>query len=279
MIKLRSLKSIPIHAILILASFIAVFPVLWILSTSFKPYEEVFSTTVNFIPDNFTIENYIYVFTKGNYIFFKWIKNSAIVAIATTIFGVFLSTTAAYALSRFKFIGHKPIMYMFLVTQMFPGALLLIPLYNLMNSFSLLNTYWGLILAYSTVAVPFSVWMLKGFFDTIPYELEEAARVDGLSQFGTFWRIVLPLSLPGLSVTAFFSFITAWNEFMIALTFMNNEEMYTLPIGLQQFVNQFNTDWHYMSAGAIIVTIPVLVLFFFAQKYLVSGLTTGGTKG
>lgn len=267
------------HTILIIASIIAIFPVLWIISTSFKPYNEVFSTTINIIPDNFTLENYKYVLSKNDHIFLTWIRNSAIIAISTTVFSVFLSATAAYALSRYKFIGHKATMYMFLLTQMFPGALLLIPLYNLMNSFGLLNTHLGLILAYSTVAVPFSVWMLKGFFDTIPYELEEAARVDGLSHFGTFYKIVLPLSLPGISVTAFYAFITAWNEFMVALTFMNSEEMYTIPIGLQQFVNQFNTDWHYMAAGAVIITIPVLILFLFAQKYLVSGLTAGGTKG
>lgn len=277
--KTSKLESVATHTVLIIASLIAIFPILWIISTSFKPYSEVFSTTLNIVPDNFTLDNYKYVLTKNNHIFLTWIKNSAIIALFTSLFAVFLSATAAYALSRYKFVGHKFTMYLFLVTQMFPGALLLIPLYNLMNSLGLLNTHLGLILAYSTVAIPFSTWMLKGFFDTIPYELEEAARVDGLSQFGTFYRIVLPLSLPGLSVTIFFAFITAWNEFMIALTFMSNESMYTIPIGLQQFVNQFNTDWHYMAAGAVIVTLPVLLLFLYAQKYLVSGLTAGGTKG
>lgn len=277
--KTSKLESVATHTILIIASLIAIFPILWIISTSFKPYSEVFSTTLNIVPDNFTLDNYKYVLTKNDHIFLTWIMNSAIIAVFTSLFAVFLSATAAYALSRYKFIGHKFTMYLFLVTQMFPGALLLIPLYNLMNSFGLLNTHLGLILAYSTVAIPFSTWMLKGFFDTIPYELEEAARVDGLSQFGTFYKIVLPLSLPGISVTIFFAFITAWNEFMIALTFMSTESKYTIPIGLQQFVNQYNTDWHYMAAGAVIVTIPVLILFLYAQKYLVSGLTAGGTKG
>lgn len=277
--KTSKLESVATHTILIIASLIAIFPILWIISTSFKPYSEVFSTTLNIVPDNFTLDNYKYVLTKNDHVFLTWIMNSAIIAVFTSLFAVFLSATAAYALSRYKFIGHKFTMYLFLITQMFPGALLLIPLYNLMNSFGLLNTHLGLILAYSTVAIPFSTWMLKGFFDTIPYELEEAARVDGLSQFGTFYKIVLPLSLPGISVTIFFAFITAWNEFMIALTFMSSESKYTIPIGLQQFVNQYNTDWHYMAAGAVIVTIPVLILFLYAQKYLVSGLTAGGTKG
>lgn len=270
-----------VHLLLVIASFIAVFPVLWIMSTSFKPYEEIFSASgsIELIPKTFTWDNYLYVLTNSNGIFLEWVKNSVIVALFTTIIGLFLSTTAAYALSRYKFYGKKMIFYSFLLTQMFPGALLVIPIYNIVNRLGLLNSYFGLILAYSTVAVPFCVMMLKNFFDTIPFELEEAARVDGLSPFGTFYRIVLPLSLPGLAVTAFYAFITAWNEFLFALTFMSAEQMYTLPIGLQQFVNQFNTDWHYLSAGAIIVTVPVLIVFIIAQRYLLSGLTAGGTKG
>ncbi len=270
-----------VHLLLVIASFIAVFPVLWIMSTSFKPYEEIFSASgsIELIPKTFTWDNYLYVLTNSNGIFLEWVKNSVIVALFTTIIGLFLSTTAAYALSRYKFYGKKMIFYSFLLTQMFPGALLVIPIYNIVNRLGLLNSYFGLILAYSTVAVPFCVMMLKNFFDTIPFELEEVARVDGLSPFGTFYRIVLPLSLPGLAVTAFYAFITAWNEFLFALTFMSAEQMYTLPIGLQQFVNQFNTDWHYLSAGAIIVTVPVLIVFIIAQRYLLSGLTAGGTKG
>jgi len=162
---------------------------------------------------------------------------------------------------------------------MFPGVILIVPLYNIMSRMGLLNQYWGLILAYSSVSLPFCVFMLKGFFDTIPRELEEAALVDGMGAWGTFYRIAFPLSIPGIAVTAFFSFITAWNEFMFALTFMTRQSMYTLPVGLRTFVFEFRTDWHLMSAGAIIVTIPVLIFFLFAQKYLVSGLTAGGVKG
>ncbi|WP_139491449.1 sugar ABC transporter permease [Brevibacillus dissolubilis] len=270
-----------VHVLLVIASIIAVGPVVWILSTSFKTEQEIFagSTDINFIPNEFTTSNYEHVLTANNGMFLTWLTNSVIIAVLTTILGVFLSATAAYALSRFKFIGKNMVNYSFLLTQMFPGSLLVIPLYKIVDSMGLLNSYLGLILAYSTVAVPFCVMMLKNFFDTIPYELEEAARVDGLSPFGTFWRIVLPLALPGLAITAFFSFITAWNEFLIALTFMTTESMYTLPIGLQQFVNQFRTDWHYMSAGAIIVTLPILIVFLLAQRFLISGLTSGGTKG
>ncbi|AVX19730.1 MAG: sugar ABC transporter permease [Bacillota bacterium] len=268
-----------VHIILALASIISVFPVVWVLSTSFKPESEVFSNVIRFIPEHPTLDNYRYILTFKNHIFLTWLVNSALIAFLTTLVGVFLAATAAYAFSRFEFLGKQTGLFSFLVAQMFPGSLLIVPLYNIIKSYGLLNSYTGLVLAYSTVSLPFCVWMLKGFFDTIPVELEEAARVDGLTPFGTFWRIVLPLSLPGLAVTAFYSFVTAWNEFMYALTFMNREELYTLPVGLRTFVNEFNTDWHYMSAGAILITVPVVIFFFWAQKYLISGLTAGGTKG
>jgi ABC-type sugar transport system, permease component len=272
-------ERLAVHATLIVACVIAVFPVLWIVSTSFKPYEDVFDTEIRLIPETITWENYEHVLTKKDGMFLRWMANSAWVALLTTLVGLFLSTTAAYALSRYKFYGRNVAFYALLVTQMFPGTLLLIPLYRLMNQLGLLDNHLGLVLAYATVAVPFCVMMLKGYFDTIPYELEEAAHVDGLGPIGSFWRIVLPLSLPGLAVTGFFTFITAWNEFLIALTFLSAEEKYTLPIGLQQFVNQYVSDYHYMAAGAVIVTLPALVVFFLAQKWLVSGLTVGGIKG
>ncbi|WP_044641448.1 carbohydrate ABC transporter permease [Risungbinella massiliensis] len=268
-----------VHILLIIASFISIFPVFWILSTSLKPEAEVFSTGIELIPKTFTLENYQEVLTRSDGIFLEWFRNSVLIALFTTAVGLVLSTTAAYAISRFKFWGRKWVELSILMTQMFPGALLIIPLYLIVNNLGLLNSYTGVILAYSTVSVPFCVMMLKSFFDTIPYELEEAARVDGLSHFGTFYRIVLPLALPGLAVTAFYSFITAWNEFLIAITFLSDETMYTLPIGLRQFVNQFNNDYHLMSAAAILITLPVLIFFFVAQRYLISGMTAGGTKG
>ena len=267
------------HLILILASIISIFPLLWILSTSFKPASQIFDSRIHFIPVTPTLENYRFLFTMKHNIFFTWLGNSALIAVSTTLLGLFLATTAAYALSRFRFPGHRTSLFMFLLIQMFPGALLIVPLYQLMRAYGLLNTWYGLVLAYATTALPFCVWMLKGFFDTIPVELEEAARVDGLSPIGSFYRIVLPLSLPGLAVTAFYSFITAWNEFMYAMTFMSKEKLYTLPVGMGTFVNQFQSDWQYLAAGAVVITIPVIIFFFFAQRYLVAGLTAGGTKG
>lgn len=275
----EKLENIGVHLILIAFSVWSLFPVFWILSTSFKKREDIFSTKINILPPHFTIENYRELITGNDGLFLIWIKNSVLIAACTTALGVFLAATCAYAFSRFKFAGKNLGISLFLISQMFPGVILIVPLYNLMSKLGLLNMYWGLILAYCTVALPFCVFMLKGFFDTIPKELEEAALVDGLGAWGTFYRIVLPLAAPGIAVTAFFSFVTAWNEFMFALTFMTNQTMYTLPVGLRTFVFEFRTDWHLMSAGAIIVTIPVLIFFLTAQKFLVGGLTAGGVKG
>ncbi len=278
------------HLVLICAVVIALFPVFWILSTSFKPKPEVFSTELYLFPKTFTLDNYNYVMglttkistREGSQeinLFVRWLTNSLIVAGATTIIGVVLAAGTAYAFSRFQFLGRRAALGSFLVTQMFPGAILLVPLYNLLNQLGLLNSWPGLVLAYCTTALPFSVWMLKSFFDTIPVDLEEAATVDGANPIGAFVRIILPLALPGIAVAAFYNFMTAWNEFLMALTFMTGEASQTLPVGLRRVVFQFATDWHYMSAGAVIVTVPVLIMFFLAQRYLISGLTAGGVKG
>lgn len=265
------------YTILVIASLIAVFPVFWIFSTSLKPKAEVFGAEFSLLPKAPTWENYSQVLAGGT--FWQWMFNSVFIALCTTVIGIALAATTAYAVSRFAFWGKKTVLFSFLVAQMFPGAILIVPLYNLIKDMGLLNTFTGLIIAYSTLSLPFCVWMLKGFFDAIPMSLEEAAMIDGMSAFGTFVRIILPLSLPGLAVTGFFSFITAWNEFMFALTFMTGENHYTLPVGLRTYVFEFNTAWHLMSAGAIIVTIPVLVVFLVAQRFLISGLTAGGVKG
>jgi arabinogalactan oligomer/maltooligosaccharide transport system permease protein len=167
----------------------------------------------------------------------------------------------------------------FLVSQMFPGTLMMIPLYILMSRLGLLNSLLGLTLVYSTTSIPFCVWMLKGYFDTIPKEIEEAALMDGASRTVIFLRIILPLARPAIAVTALFSFMTAWNEFILAATFMNDEKQYTLPVMLQSFVGSYNTEWGHFAAGAILVSVPIVLLFFALQKNLVGGLTAGSVKG
>jgi len=276
----RILGAIGSHAVLVFATFIALFPCFWIVSASFKPKSEIDSSEISLFPKAPTLSNYSYtLFDNQNAIFWKWLLNSLIVAGLTAVLGVFLSATAAYAFSRFNFVGKKVGLMSFLVVQMFPLALLLLPIFNILNGLKLINTIPGLVLAYSTTAIPFCVWMMKGFFDTIPYELEEAAQIDGLGKLGTFWRIALPLSLPGISVVTFFSFMTAWNEFLLALVLMTGNENYTVSVGLRTFVDAYRANWGAYSAGATLVTIPVALLFLWAQRYLVSGLTSGGVKG
>lgn len=272
--------AIATHFWLILASIISIFPIVWVVSTSLKYKEDVYQTTrIEVIPSHPNFSNYVEVLTMNNGIFLTWFRNSAMVAGATALLGVLLAASAAYAFSRFSFRAKKPLIFFFLVTQMFPGAVLLVPLCFLLQRMGLLGSFPGLIIAYCTVSLPFGVWMLKSYFDTIPKSLDEAGIVDGLSIFGVFWRIIVPLSLPGIAVTAFFAFLTAWNEYMFALAFMTGEKNYLLPVGMAAaFGDQYQTFWHLMAAGSVLTTLPVLAVFVFAQRFLISGLTQGGVK-
>jgi arabinogalactan oligomer/maltooligosaccharide transport system permease protein len=271
--KRSRLASIGLHGGLITASFIAVFPVFWVLVTSFKPTADAYSTA---LLRNFTFANYSSVLDSK---FPRWFLNSVIIAVLTMALGVFISATCGYAMSRFRFPGYRPLMWLFLLTQMFPVAILIVPIYNIMTRLGLIDTYWSLIIAYCTVAVPFCSYLLKGYFDTVPVEIDEAGRVDGLTPFGTFWRLIVPLARPGLAVTAFYTFLTAWGEVAYASKFMTSENKYTLAFGMQVYVGQFKTEWGDLAAASIMVTVPALVVFYVVQKYLVSGLTAGGTKG
>lgn len=266
--------SIGLHATLIGASVIAVFPVLWVLLTSLKPAK--YAITTDFFKDT-TLDNYRYLVDKTS--FFTWFGNSALIAGVTTLLGVLISATTGYAVSRFRFPGMRPLMWTLLITQMFPMAILIVPLYNLMGQLGLLNQPVGLIITYLTIAVPFCAWMMKGFFDGIPVEIDESGRVDGLNPFGTFWRLILPLAKPGLAVTAFYSFITAWGEVAYSSAFMVGDENLTLAGGLQTFVTQYTANWGPMTAASVLIAVPAAVFFLFAQKHLVAGMTAGATKG
>ena len=281
----------PIHLFLVAFTFLAVYPVLWVLTIAFSGKQSLaladlpenpsawdLVRAVTPWPERWSLQNFTAVFTDQP--FLAWMGNSAAIAVATTVLGVFLAMTAAYAFSRFRFPGQKAGMMSFLVSQMFPGTLMLIPLYIIVVQWlGLGSTRTGLVLIYGTTSVPFSVWMLKGYFDTIPRELEEAAFIEGASVGTVFWRIIIPLARPALAITALFSFMSAWNEFILAATLMDKEDMYTAPVGLKFFVGGFSQQWGYFAAGSIIVSIPVVLLFYFLQKYLVSGLTAGSVKG
>ncbi|MFF8811944.1 sugar ABC transporter permease [Streptomyces pactum] len=267
------LASVGLHLTLIIAAAIAVFPPLWLLVTSFKPKSESFSTDV---VKNPTLENYTHVLNDTE--FLAWFGNSLFVVAVTTVLGVFVAATTGYAVSRFRFPGMRPLMWLLLITQMFPMAILIVPLYNIMSTLGWLNQPISLIVTYLTIAVPFCAWMMKGFFDTIPVEIDEAGRVDGLNPFGTFWRLIVPLAKPGIAVTAFYTFITAWAEVAYASAFMTGEENLTLPAGLQTFVNQYTSDWGAMTAAAVMIAVPAALVFAWAQRHLVAGLTAGATK-
>ncbi|MET7763001.1 carbohydrate ABC transporter permease [Streptomyces sp. NPDC005336] len=267
------LASIGLHLTLLVASVIAVFPPLWLVVTSFKPKTDAFDTA---LVKDFTLGNYSHVVNDTD--FLSWLQNSLIVVGLTTVVGVFISATTGYAVSRFRFPGMRPLMWLLLITQMFPVAVLIVPLYNLLANLGMLNQPSGLVVTYLTVAVPFCAWMMKGYFDGIPVEIDEAGRVDGLNPFGTFWRLILPLAKPGLAVTAFYTFITGWAEVAYASAFMTGEENLTLAGGLQTFVNQYTSDWGSLTAAAVIIAVPAAVVFGFVQRHLVSGLTAGATK-
>lgn len=218
-------------------------------------------------------------YTEQNVLFVSGILNSIFVSIATALVGMMLSSAAAYAFSRFKFPGREGFMMSFLITQMFPNIMMLIPLYIIFGNLGLINTFKGLILAYSITALPFNIWNLKGYFDTVPKDLEEAALIDGCSASQTFYKIVLPLSLPSLAISGLFSFMGAWNEYIIAATFMNEESKYTIPVVIKMLVSANDVNWPMFATMSVLVSIPVVIVFLMTQKYLVGGLTAGGVKG
>ncbi|MFJ7126912.1 sugar ABC transporter permease [Streptomyces sp. NPDC098101] len=268
------LSSAALHLTLIAASVIAVFPVLWVLLTSLKPAK--YAITTDFFKET-TFENYTNLLRDTP--FLTWFGNSLLIAGLTTVVGVFISATTGYAVSRFRFPGKRGLMWTLLITQMFPVAVLIVPIYNIMSSMGLLNQPAGLVITYLTIAVPFCAWMMKGFFDTIPREIDESGYVDGLTPFGTFWRLILPLAKPGIAVTAFYSFITAWGEVAYASAFMVGDENLTLAGGLQKFVNQYGAQWGPMSAASVLIAIPAALVFLFAQRHLVTGMSAGAVKG
>jgi len=264
------------HAVLLMFVAISVYPALNVLSISLRPGDRLRSTDLAIIPNDWTLNSYVELFMEQP--FLRWLGNSLLVASMVTVTGVALAAIGGYAFSRFRFVGRKTAMLAILTTQMFPATMLLLPLYLVIAKLQLVNTFIGLMVFYTSTALPFCVWQMKGFYDTIPASLEEAARIDGCSRGMAFWRVIVPLAVPGLVITALFSFMAAWSEYIVAAQVMQDEDMFTLPLGLKSFQASLSTQWGLYAAASILVSIPVVIVFLLLSKYLVSGLTLGSVK-
>ena len=275
-------KMFALHAGLSLLCAATLYPVLWVVKLALSPTQTL-SMSANPFPEAVTLDHFRDVLgstdSQGRWLFGRQLLSSIVVSGATTLVGLTLAVTAAYALSRFRFPGKQSGMQVLLITQMFPATLMLVPLYSILQTLGLLDSIGGLVLVYATSSLPFCVWMLKGYFDTIPRELEEAAIMDGATPSQVFIKVVLPLARPALAVTALFSFMQAWNEFILAATLLNDTARFTLPVALQRYVGEYKTEWGHFAAGALIISAPVMALFFALQKFLVGGLTAGAVKG
>jgi len=270
-------KTTLIYAALIVACICAVYPILNIITISLRPADALFTKSLSIIPPNATFDNFRQAFIQ--YDMLPWLYHSLIVSVSACVFSVLVSITAGYAFSRFEFRGKKMGLSLILVTQMFPLAMTLLPLYLMLINLKMTNSYWALAIIYVAFSIPFNIWMMKGFYDTIPKSLEESAYVDGASVFRSFYQIILPLAKPAVALTALFSFMAAWSEYLVASVIINDAGKLTLPVGLVSMQGQFSTAWGIYSAGALITAVPVMILFIVLSKYLVGGLTVGSVKG
>lgn len=268
-----------IYAVLVTAVVVALFPVFWMISTAFKPIEAIFKMPPQWIPEKPTLDNFVYTLTFADGLFLRFFTNSLVVSTGVSLISLAVALVAAYSFSRFRYPGRDASMLWVLATQMIPMILLLISLYALLLRMHLLNL-WGLTLTYMCFALPFAVWMLKGFFDSVPVDLEEQAMVDGCTRLSAMARVVIPLILPGIIAAALFNFLSAWDEFMFAITIIHSNELRTLPAGIFAiFIGERQIRWGPLMAGSVFITIPVVIVFIFLQKYLVQGLTKGAIKG
>ena len=280
---MKTVRALLIHVALAAAVLFAVYPLLWVVSVALS--QGGMSSQGGAIPwpARPTLDNFGVVLGASNgekaWLFWRQLANSLVVSLATAFVAIAIATPAAYALARFKFIGAKGGMRALLATQMFPTVASAVPLYLLLESLHLLDSRAGLVLVYASTAVPFAIFQLRGAFQSIPVDLEEAAMVDGATRAVAFWKVVVPAARPAIAVTALFAFMSAWNEFILAATLLSRESAFTLPVVLQRYVGEHDAAWGPFAAGAILVSVPVMALFYVAQRQLVAGLTSGGVKG
>jgi len=271
------ITRVSIYFALFVAFFVVVFPLFWIIATSLKSIPETYQWPPTLFPKSPTFEAYIGLWKIKN--FSTYFKNSLIVAVASTLASVALASLAGYGFSRFNFKGKDTLLFLFLFTQMIPAILLLLPYFIVMRSLDLINTHLALILAYTSFALPFCTWMLKGFFDSIPQDIDESAMIDGCSRIQSLWHVIMPLALPGFAATALFSFLVAWNHYLFGLGLTTTPDMYTLPVGISSTMGEFRIEWNELMAGAAIASVPTIIVYSFLERYFVEGLTAGAVKG
>ena len=279
---MRRLESVLAHLAVIAGVVFAVYPLLWVVSVALSPGAMSSHPRALPWPESPSLDAFADVlgFRDGrSAVFARQVVNSLVVSLATAAVAVAVATPAAYALARFRFVGKTWGTRTLLATQMFPAVASAVPLYLLLEAMHLLDSRAGLVLVYASTAVPFAIFQMRGAFDAIPVDLEEAAMVDGATRAGAFWRVALPAVRPAIAVTALFAFMSAWNEFILAATLLSREAAFTLPVVLQRYVGEHDTAWGPFAAGAILVSVPVMALFYVAQRQLVAGLTAGGVKG
>ena len=273
----RKWKKRGMTLFVLIVTLILILPLLWMISTSFKQPDEVFSSIPKWLPRDFSFINYLSIWRRRY--FTDYFLNSLIVSGFTMGIALIVAMFTGYGISRFSFRGKTFFSAMLIVVQMFPSMLLLIPLYMIMNSLGLLDTHLSMVIAYTTFAMPFCSWMIKGYFDTIPVSLEESARMDGCSRLGILFKIVMPLAAPGIVTVAMFAFVLSWQEYLYAMTFARTEGMRTLTVGIALMQGQHGSvDWGQIMAGSVIACLPGLILFTYLEKYLVQGFTMGAVK-
>ena len=257
---------------------LVILPIYWMVVTSFKTNAEIINTqAITYWPKEFTLENYKGLFQTMHY--GTYLKNSLIVTLSTAVVVTFLSIYGGYGMARFKFKGKIAALLFFLITQMIPSILVIIPLYVMFAKFNLIDTYVSLFVFYTITNLPFCAITMRSFFERIPYALEESAFVDGCSRGQTLWKIVMPVMFPGIVAVFVFAFIGAWNELIAGTIFLTTQKMWTIPIGLKALVGKYNVDWGSMMAGGVLALLPTAIMFIIVQKYIVEGLTAGAVKG
>jgi ABC-type glycerol-3-phosphate transport system permease component len=269
-------KALPIYLSALVICVFSLVPILWGVSTSLKPTAAAYTRTPTWIPNPITLEHYQAVFAGRMP---RYFLNTTIIALGSTAVALVVSLLAAYGFSRYKFPGRGTLLWSILFTKILPRVTIVVPLYVTLANLSLLNTYAGLILVYLLVTMPISIWLLKSYFDNIPFEIEEAAVMDGCNPLGVLTRIVIPMALPAIAAVAMYAFILSWNEFLFALVMTTNADVRTVSVGLAFFIDETGVQWGQLMAASILMSIPAVIVFTAAQRLLIAGLSEGAVKG